>query len=186
MKPGSILINAARGSVVEGAALLDALRAERLSAAVLDVWEGEPNLKPAHVKAVDLGTPHIAGYSFDGKVNGTVMIYRAACEFLGVKETWDPKPLMPPPLCPRIELDATGIGDEDALRLIVPRMYDVCADDASLRKIADLPESERGPYFDRLRSDYPVRREFFNTEVRLAAGAEKLRRKIAALGFRMS
>jgi erythronate-4-phosphate dehydrogenase len=114
------------------------------------------------------------------------MIYRAACEFLGVQATWDPGPLMPPPPCPRIELDATGIGDEDALRLIVPKIYDVCADDTALRKIADLPQPERGPYFDRLRRDYPVRREFFNTEVKLTGGPEKLRRKIAALGFKLS
>jgi len=137
------------------------------------------------VNAVDLATPHIAGYSFDGKVNGTVMIYEAACRFLGVRPTWDPKPLMPPPPCPRIELDASGLDEEEALRRIVKKVYDVVADDAELRKIAALPESERAPYFDRLRKDYPVRREFFNTEVRIRNASNALQKKIAALGFKM-
>jgi erythronate-4-phosphate dehydrogenase len=184
MKPGGILINSSRGSVVDGDVLLEDIRSGRLSAAVLDVWEGEPNLNPQHVEAVAIATPHIAGYSFDGKVNGTVMIYQAACKFLGVKPTWDPKPLMPSPPCPRIELDARGMDDDDSLRHVVQEVYDVVADDAALRKIVSLPIAERGPYFDRLRKDYPVRREFFNTEVRMSGGIDALREKVKGLGFK--
>jgi erythronate-4-phosphate dehydrogenase len=186
MKPGAILINSARGPVVEGGALMKAIKDRRLSACVLDVWPDEPNLVPEHVSAIDLATPHIAGYSDDGKVNGTVMIYRAACEFLGVQPVWDPKPLMPPAPCPRIELDVRDLDDEEALRQIVKKVYDVVADDVALRKIAALSEPERPPYFDRLRKLYPVRREFFNTAVRTTGGSDALRKKIAALGFKIS
>lgn len=182
MKPGSILINTSRGAVTDGDALLEALKG-RLGACVLDVWPGEPNLNPELVRAVDIATPHIAGYSFDGKVNGTVMIYRAACDFLGVKPTWDPKPFMPPPPCPCIELDASGLDEEDVLRQIVRRVYDITADDTALRKIALLPETERGPYFDSLRKNYPIRREFFNTEVKIKNAEERLLQKIRGLGF---
>ena len=184
VKPGTLLVNSSRGAVAEGGALMRAINGRRLSACVLDVWPGEPNLSPEHVNAVDLATPHIAGYSFDGKVNGTVMIYQAACRFFGVNPSWDPKPLMPPAPCPRIELDADGMDDEKALRQVVRRVYDVTADDAALRKIAGLPEAERGPYFDKLRKMYPVRREFFNTEVEVRGGAEVVVKKLAALGFR--
>ena len=85
-----ILLNTARGPVVDNRALLKALDGDHLPAAVLDVWENEPNLSPELLDVVDLGTPHIAGYSFDGKVAGTRMIYEAACRHFDVAPTWQP------------------------------------------------------------------------------------------------
>ncbi|HLG43654.1 MAG TPA: 4-phosphoerythronate dehydrogenase, partial [Nitrospirales bacterium] len=78
----AVVINTARGPVVDNAALLRALRGGRIGGAVLDVWEHEPEPDPELIEAVTLGTPHIAGYSFDGKVNGTRMLYDAVCAFL--------------------------------------------------------------------------------------------------------
>ncbi len=184
MKPGAVLINSARGAVADGPALMRAIQERRLGACVLDVWPGEPNLSPEHINAVDIGTPHIAGYSFDGKVNGTVMIYRAACEYLGLKPTWDPAPLMPGPSRPRIELDAQDMDEEETLRQIIKHAYDVVADDRALRKIAALPEAERGPYFDLLRKEYPMRREFHTSAVALKGATDSLRSKVKGLGFR--
>ena len=124
---------------------------------------------------MDLGTPHIAGYSFDGKVNGMQMIYRAACQFFGITPSWEPR-LSPAPV-PRIELTvSSGEDDEEVLRRVVRRIYDITTDDAALRKNVRL--------FDELRAEYPVRREFFNTELRLRGASDTLRAKFAALGFK--
>ena len=95
-RKGLIFINAARGPVVDTPALLKALDAGQVSHVVLDTWEGEPAYRPDMLARVDIGTPHIAGHSFEGKVMGTVMVYRAACEFLGVPATWSHEALKRP------------------------------------------------------------------------------------------
>ncbi|MCH5374123.1 MAG: 4-phosphoerythronate dehydrogenase, partial [Planctomycetes bacterium] len=83
MKDAALLVNTARGDVVDGPALLDQLNVGRLRAA-LDVWPGEPRIDRALLEAVTVATPHVAGYSDDGKFNGTLMVYRAFCDWLGV------------------------------------------------------------------------------------------------------
>jgi erythronate-4-phosphate dehydrogenase len=171
-----VLLNTARGAVVDNRALLKAIDGERLGGVVLDVWENEPNISPELLDVVDIGTPHIAGYSFDGKVNGVRMIYEAVCEFFNIPPEWTPK--LPPPPIPRLRvLVEPGTDDEDALHDAVRRVYDIAADDAALRK------SVR--QFDKLRAEYPVRREFFNTELVLRGGNEALRAKFAAIGFKV-
>ena len=171
-----VLINTSRGAVVDNRALLKAIDGEWLGGVVLDVWENEPKISPELLDVVDLATPHIAGYSFDGKVNGTRVIYRAFCDAFGIKPDWEPT--LPPPPVPRIELTvSSGEDDEEVLRRIVRRVYDITADDAALRK--DVLT------FDKLRAEYPVRREFFNTELVLRGAGENLRAKSAALGFKM-
>jgi erythronate-4-phosphate dehydrogenase len=183
MKPGAVYLNASRGKVVDEASLLAALRDSRIAEAVLDVWENEPGISPATLAKAFIGTPHIAGYSFDGKVAGTRMIYAAACEALGAEMPWDPAGLLPPPEVPLIEIDATGRADEDILAEIVGQVYDIRADDAALRKLLTLPHAEQGNWFTRLRKEYPRRREFRHTVVRLANATAGLRGKIAGLGF---
>lgn len=178
MKPGGILINTARGPVLDNAALYDALTRKHVRATVLDVWEGEPNTHEALLAEVDIASPHIAGYSFDGKVNGTRQIYEAACVHFGRKTTWDPTPLLPTPECPEISL-----GNGDTVAGCVRKVYDILADDARMRETLALPKAERAAYFDRLRKEYPRRREFQNTVCR--GGDEATRRQLGALGFRV-
>lgn len=182
LKPGAILLNASRGGVGDTGALLDYAAKPGRGPMVVDVWEDEPNISLDLLAAVDLGSPHIAGYSFDGKVRGCQMIYEAACRFLGATPTWDAKAALPPPEHPEVDLSDCRGSEEDLLRCVVLTVYDIEADDSRLRELTHLPAEERGPYFDRLRKDYPRRREVSNTTV--AAGvsgrvAEKLRR----LGF---
>lgn len=173
-----MLINTARGAVVDNRALLRAIDGERIGGTVLDVWENEPNISPELLDVVDLGTPHIAGYSLDGKVNGTRIIYEAVCKFFGIAPTWNPAPLMPAPVVPRIELSvSSGDDDEDVLHRVVKRIYDICADDAALRGNVQ--------NFDKLRADYPIRRELSNTGLLLHGASDTLRQKFAALGFKM-
>jgi len=178
-----ILINSARGAVVDNKALLEVIVTKKLSGVVLDVWEGEPNIRADLLAAVDLGTPHIAGYSFDGKLNGTRMIYWAACEFFKLNAAWQPQ--LPPPPVPQMEVAAApGENDEDVLRRVIKHVYDITADDAALRRIVGAPDGI-GASFDKLRAGYPVRREFFNTKLTLRGAGESLRQKFAALGFRL-
>lgn len=170
------LINTARGAVVDNKALLKAIDGEWVRGVVLDVWENEPNILPELLDVADVGTPHIAGYSFDGKVNGTRMIYEAACKFFGIQPTW--KPSLPPPEVPLIELTvSSGEDDEEVLRRVVQRVYDITSDDAALRTNI--------PAFDELRAEYPVRREFFNTRLTLRGASDRLRSKFTALEFKL-
>lgn len=183
-RKGLIFLNAARGPVVDSPALLKALESGQVSHVVLDTWEGEPRYRTDVLDRVDIATPHIAGHSFEGKVMGTVMVYREACRFLGVPATWSHEPLMPPTLVPVVEVDAAGRSDEAVLREVVRKLYDIEADDRRFRESAVADESARAKAFDRLRKDYPERREFHYTEVKLRNGSASLRMKFEGLGFR--
>jgi erythronate-4-phosphate dehydrogenase len=172
-----ILINTSRGAVVDNAALLKAIDGERLSGAVLDVWENEPNISPELLDVVDIGTPHIAGYSFDGKVNGTKMIYEAVCVFFGIPASWRPKLAAPTNQLIKA-CSTTDEDEEDVLRGVIQQAYSVGADDIALRRNILA--------FDKLRAEYPVRREFFNYCLGLTGGiaTRVVERKFTALGFK--
>ncbi len=162
---------------------------ERPGAAALDVWEGEPRIGASLLAKAALATPHIAGYSFDGKVNGTEMIYRAACAFLARKPDWSRARCMPPPLIPEIELNVRPGEPEEALREAVLKLYPIERDDAALRKLGGLPPADQGPYFDHLRAEYPIRREFQNTTVRLRgadSAVNALAGKLKGIGFNVA
>ena len=170
LKHGAWLCNAGRGGVVDESALHRALDARRLGAVVLDVWDHEPAIDGRLLSRVDIGTPHIAGYSLEGRLNGTGMVYEAACGFLGVPPSWSLAAAMPPrpaglPL-PGFDgredaafghLDREGIA---ALAARVTAVYPILRDVDELRRTSGLNASERGQVFDSLRKTYPVRREF--------------------------
>ncbi len=183
LKPGAIFINSSRGAVLDEAALHWAVDSGRLGAVVLDVWEHEPLIDTALLRKVRIGTAHIAGHSFDGKVNGSRMVCEAACRFLGVPFDWDSRVKLPAPDVPELFLDARGKDDEEVLREAVLAIYDVRRDDAALRAIPD--DASRGEFFNALRRNYWPRREFHNTTVRLEGGSPGLRAKLAELGFRV-
>jgi erythronate-4-phosphate dehydrogenase len=155
------MINTSRGAVVDNDALLRALRAERLGAAVLDVWEGEPTPTPALVEAVDIATPHIAGYAYDGKVRGTTMLYEALCEYLDVEPTWNAETVLLPdsPDVLRCQAPDPRLPRTDWLDHLARQAYDLQADDARMRGYLAKPSEERGDYFRHLRATYPMRRE---------------------------
>lgn len=182
MKPGAILLNSSRGPVADGAAIKKALDDGHLRACILDVWEGEPNIDTDLLQRVFIGTPHIAGYSFDGKVNGTRMIYEAACRFLGIQPSWDPSPLLPKPECPQVEVNSAR---PDALLEAVRAVYEIRNDDRATRRLLDAPEEEKSKLFDRLRKEYPRRREFFNTSAVVTPGNPKLEAELAGIGFQL-
>lgn len=162
MRPDALLVNAARGAVVDNAALCEALEAGRIGGAVLDVWEGEPEPDPALLALVDIATPHIAGYSFDGKINGTAMLHEALTGWLGVEPAWDAEAALAPAPSERLRLERPQPDlDQTAwLDALVRQAYDVRADDARMRALLGLPPAQRGAYFHHLRKTYPRRRDF--------------------------
>jgi len=180
MKPGAHFLNTARGAVCDNRALKAALEGGHLRGAVLDVWEGEPAVDVELLEMVDIATPHIAGYSFDGKVNGTLQVYEAACRCLGLQPAWEPAPLLPEPDVPEL----TVYSDEpDALPRAVRAVYDVMRDDAAMRDMLALPAEAQPAHFDRLRKEYPRRREFQNTRVAVTPPDEGLEGKLQRIGF---
>jgi erythronate-4-phosphate dehydrogenase len=162
MKPDAWLLNTSRGAVVSGEALKTLRAAGRPGAVVLDVWEHEPEPDPALLRRVALATPHIAGYSFDGKVQGTLMLYRALLAHLGRPAGWDAEAVLastpedrPGLLAPDPFLPVT-----DWLHRLVRQMYDLAADDLRMRRLPELSPAQQAAYFNELRKAYPRRRAF--------------------------
>ena len=182
--PGTVLINSSRGAVVDNESLKEQLKKGKSGPVVLDVWENEPGINTELLDQVAIGTPHIAGYSLDGKVNGSVMLYQKLCKFLGTEVTSQIDRLLPTPPVPTIELDVTGKTDQQLLAQAMTRIYDIMGDDGRLREITTLTNSEKGRYFDDLRKNYPVRREAFNTRIKLQGPADQIGEKLTILGFK--
>lgn len=176
MRPDQFLINSSRGPVVDGAALRAALQAKALRGAVLDVWEGEPEPDRALMALLDIATPHIAGYSADGKANGTRMSVRTVAAVLGLPlADWRPADIPAPAQPLEFSLDASGKSRQEVLSEAILHTYDILADDRALRA-----HPER---FEQLRGDYPVRREPTAFTLQLQGGDPALADALAALGF---
>ncbi|CAM7707622.1 4-phosphoerythronate dehydrogenase PdxB [Atlantibacter hermannii] len=174
LKPGTILINACRGAVVDNAALLKCLEAGQKLSTVLDVWEPEPDLNVALLEKVDIGTAHIAGYTLEGKARGTTQVFEAYSAFIGKPQQIALDTLLPAPEFGRITLH--GPLDQATLKRLVHLVYDVRRDDAPLRKVAGVAGE-----FDKLRKHYLERREWSSLFVQCDdASAAAL---LSALGF---
>ncbi len=184
LKTGALFINISRGAVADNHAL-DRLLAIRTDlSVVLDVWENEPAISASLLQKVDLGTPHIAGYSYDGKLRGTEMIYRAACDYFAVPVQWQAADEVG--RAASIDLRAQDAGDLlEVARLAVLACYDVRRDDQRLRETLSLPVAQRAAAFDRLRKDYPVRREFSESTVLLQEPGGAPGRLLSGLGFKL-
>ena len=176
---GALFINTSRGAVTDNRAL-DTLLAERDDlSVVLDVWEGEPAINTSLLQRVELGTPHIAGYSLDGKLRGTEMIYRSACDWFGMPGRWQAADYLPAGSV----VEFSESGPSALLRAAVFSVYDIRADDARLRAMLALPPGEQPAYFDRLRKEYPVRREFSASSVLLNEADSECELTLRGLGF---
>ncbi|MDV7211617.1 4-phosphoerythronate dehydrogenase PdxB [Azotobacter beijerinckii] len=181
LRPGSWLINASRGAVVDNRALRETLGERRDLQAVLDVWEGEPRVDVALAGLCHIATPHIAGHSLDGKWRGTAQVYRAFCEHLGVPPSVQLDELLPPPWLGEMGLEG-GADPAWALAMLCRAVYDPRRDDADFRRSLGGDEQARRAAFDALRKHYPPRREIDGLRVRLAGEAPLLRQMVRALG----
>lgn len=135
-----VVINTSRGEVIDTSALLDALHAGKVKDAVIDTWENEPDIDRELLQEVFLGTPHIAGYSADGKSNATRMALEALCRFFRIQADFR---IVPPDLPPRVY----SSDPEEAFL----QVYDPTRDSDALKLH---PEA-----FEHLRGNYPLRRE---------------------------
>jgi len=185
LKPGCVFINCSRGPVTESEALESAIKSGKVKSSVLDVWENEPHIDSELLRICDITTPHIAGYSLDGKVAGMIMIYRAVCRFFDIEAVHNSNLFLPSPQVSRISLDPRQAGTEQGIRRCVKEIYDIENDSAGLRKILTMPENKAGPFFDSLRKNYPIRREFHNTTISLQQGDDGLSRKLKGIGFKV-
>jgi erythronate-4-phosphate dehydrogenase len=175
MKEGSFLVNSSRGEVVDRNALLHALRSGQLGGAVLDVFENEPDPDSDLLDALDLATPHIAGYSLDGKANGTMMAVQAVSRFFSLGlDHWKPESI-PGPEQPQLLGDAGAMDREELLWSLYRQTYDVTSDDRRLR--------EDPRKFEALRGNYPFRREPGAYSVRLFQPYPEVTRVFESLGF---
>jgi erythronate-4-phosphate dehydrogenase len=176
MKRSAILINSSRGEVVDNIALREALKGGLLRGAALDVWEGEPAADPELIDLADIATPHIAGYSVDGKANATVSSVRTVAAHLGLPmQDWIPSAL-PQPARPTIDL--TGQGGAAPLELVaqaVLHTYPIWEDDLLFRNGKE--------NFEYLRDNYRIRREYGSYIVRTDnAEAAKI---LSEIGFQI-
>ena len=146
--------------------------------------ENEPNINIELLKMVDLGTPHIAGYSLDGKIAGLIMIYRATCEHYGLAPKYGIEDFRPDPVVPEIKIDSEVANEEQALSKAVQEVYQIERDNRNLRQVLEKSPEEIGPYFDGLRKNYPVRREFQNTKIIIRDTNSSLAGKLKGIGFR--
>lgn len=185
MKPGAIFINAARGSVCDYDALLDAKAGGAVSREIIDVWSPEPAFRTDVLKMADLASPHIAGHSYEGKLNGTIACYNELCNFFEISKDWNIDASLPQPEVPTLEIDCAERDDEEILHDIIHKIYAIEEDDRLIRDAAVRNEIDRARNFDSLRKGYRTRREFHNTEITLENAPHGLKQKLTALGFRL-
>ncbi len=177
MKRDCIVINSSRGEVVDGIALRKTLEKDNLGGTVLDVWEGEPEADRKLIDLADIATPHIAGYSVDGKSNATITAVRQVSAALNIPlNDWLPGAL-PQPAEPVIDLrlHEAGNSSHDLVAMAVRHTYPIGEDDHLFRTS---PEK-----FEFLRDNYRQRREFGSFSVRV--NDEEAARILTDLGFQI-
>lgn len=178
---GAVLINAGRGAAIDNAALKSCLQRRTDLSVILDVWEHEPAIDRLLMDRLALATPHIAGYSLDGKLAGTSMIYEACCRFLGYPVVSAETDTSSRQL---LYLDKQGI---EGLREAILASYDILNDDHLFRTVLhSAGEESVAKAFDGLRKQYPVRREFSRYRIAEADKLDcKLQSYLKSLGFEL-
>ena len=178
LKPNVILINTSRGEVVDESALLSFKATNPDATFILDVWCDEPEISINLLRQCFIGTPHIAGYSYDGKLKATKILAKALFKYTkNVLNDGDVSSLEP--INHIIDCD-----DVSAVQLAVMQAYDVRSDAAALRELISMPTTEHGTYFDNLRKNYPIRREFTNRKINTKKINKAMRQCLSELGFK--
>jgi len=184
LKPGALLINAGRGEVIDGQGLKQLLAERSDLSAILDVWEHEPAIDSELLAAVALATPHIAGYSYDGKLAGTQMIYQACCRYLSLPEQ---APVASSTKISTIDIEPAGTVAQGLCRAIAAA-YSVVEDDERLRReLEGQSPRQRALAFDALRKNYPRRQEFASFRIgNSALLSPSLQGALTTVGFKLS
>ncbi|MBK5719310.1 4-phosphoerythronate dehydrogenase PdxB [Dysgonomonas sp. Marseille-P4677] len=175
LKKNPIIINSARGGIIETSAIKKAIRENKISGAVIDCWENEPQIDLEYMDMVDIATPHIAGYSADGKANATRISLDSIADFYGLNR--EPISLVrePTPEDSVIDLDKFDNSDNRIYSAIL-KTYDPINDFVNLKASPDA--------FKQLRNNYPLRREYFAYSIKNASVEEVIR--LQGLGFKIA
>ena len=175
MKPNTWLINSARGEVIDTVALKEAISIDTFSGLVLDVWENEPRIDLDLLPYVFLATPHIAGYSAEGKANGTAIVVRELGRFFNLPlEKWFPSDI-PEPDNPVLIIDGENKTSEEIVREAVKQTYSILEDDRTFRADPRTFEQQRG--------NYPIRREFSAYQISLKNTSPDATELLKNIGF---
>jgi len=174
-----IIINTSRGEVIDTSALKEAIDEDKISSLVLDVWENEPNIDIDLLSKTDIATPHIAGYSADGKANGTSICVNALNEFfnLGLEKKWYPKEIPAPNNSSLIEIDCSNKSEQEIIFDVINHTYKIYDDDFRLRSSVQS--------FEKQRANYPIRREFHYYTLKLKNVYTSLQEIFTNLGFNL-
>lgn len=156
LKAGVWLVQASRGGVVDEGVVVPARQSGLLGGLILDVWEGEPQPSPMAVQSADIATPHIAGYGYDAKIEGTRMILEAFGAHFGVAVPALPTPSPPNPC----QMPASSLPEMERLFRLIQQVYPIQEDDQRFRALLKQPIEARPAYFHQLRKQYPKRYGF--------------------------
>lgn len=179
LKKKPIILNSSRGEVIKTSSLIDSIKNGKVSSVVLDVWENEPDIDLELLDLVDIATPHIAGYSADGKANGTAVCVNVINNYfnLGIENDWYPRNIPQSVNGNQIRSNFENNSEQISISELVRATYSISDDDLRLRNSPNTFEKQRG--------DYPVRREFHNFEVILDNYKPDFIEKIKSLGFKI-
>jgi erythronate-4-phosphate dehydrogenase len=173
LNPKQILLNACRGDIIDNQALLKLAEQNLHPTLVLDVWEDEPNIEKQLLPFVEIATPHIAGYSLDGRVRGTEMLYQALCEYLQIPIIHKAADFVAGADINRITLNAEI--NQTLMKSLIHLIFDVRRDDALFRQMIEQVDG-----FDTMRKTYQERRELSTLTVNSTVEQSKL---LQLLGF---
>lgn len=178
LKADVVLMNTSRGEVVDEAALLAFKESNLEATLILDVWCNEPEININLLEQTFIGTPHIAGYSYDGKLKATKILAEALLaetkNIPDIAQDYTPEPVT----------GAIEYNDDTAVQLAVLQTYDVRSDAIALRELISMSSGERGNYFDSLRKNYPIRREFTNRQINTKKLNNEMKQCLLELGFK--
>lgn len=183
INPKTVIINTSRGEVIDPVPLLNQLEKKQLARPILDVWSNEPSINWALLEKVEIGTPHIAGYSLDGKVAGVQMVYESACAALGVMPSWSRHGLTLPGQR-TIEMDAEEKDELTIFNSLCSQAYHLASDVKHFMALINLPPASRSIAFDGLRKTYPIRRAFQNASLTVPLTQIKWLNQMIGLGFK--
>lgn len=175
LKKKPVLINSCRGEVVRTESVKLALIKGEIADFVCDCWENEPDIDIELLEMTRMATPHIAGYSKDGKATGTLMSVQAVSDFFNLGlDSWRPEGIELPAQ-PVLQIDGKGLTEQQIISKVILHTYDIRNDDALFRsKPAD---------FEKQRGDYPTRREFPAYTIEATSVGQETIQKLKKMGF---
>jgi erythronate-4-phosphate dehydrogenase len=148
------------------------------------VWPHEPDIDADLLGCCDIATPHIAGYSLDGKLRAVDMVFKGVCQAYGIRDPWSVMKMVKPLHDAVLKINGSGKDSESVIGDAVLKVYDPGRDDCRLRRILAMDARLWKGYFDHLRRTYPVRREFGQYRIVPAASPDSFKRTLVRLGFR--